>query len=124
MALTTAATHDGPWPLLIGWSEYCPAGVIQLACDRAQLAMSFKMSGGAVSTNPFDSPFVQSGPVHKPSKGMQMFETPRVASGGAVSTNPFDSPFVQSGPVHKPSKGMQMFESEFGATQRLLCPSA
>jgi hypothetical protein len=66
MALTIAATDDGPWPLLMGWSEYYPAGVIQLTCDREQLAMSFKTSGGTVSTLPFDAPFVQFGPVHMP----------------------------------------------------------
>jgi hypothetical protein len=49
-ALTIAATHDGPWPLLMGWSEYCPAGVTQLTCERMQLPMSFKTSGGIVST--------------------------------------------------------------------------
>src|SRR5579863_7704935 len=101
MALTIAATQEGPWPELIGWSEYLPSGVIQLTSASWQSPMSDKTSGGFRSTKPLAMPLSQYFPVHcrspfEPFAGMQILD---MASGAvqiepARLAPPFETPVV------------------------------
>src|SRR5277367_5889593 len=57
MALTTDATHEGPWPrLVLGWSDACPRVITQLTAGSLPCAMSVRMVVSGVMT------LAQSGP--------------------------------------------------------------